>query len=165
MRSRTSPLTLSGLVLLAAVNGLLLLAAAKQVISDGSAATEDVGWTPRLQKLDATETQTTTAEIHQEILFHPIFSRSRVPFVPPPRAPKPAPPPTAVSIDPEFVLGGIMINGETKRAYLMQKTNHNGAWVGEGEEFIGWKVQSINTGGAKLQKESRIIEVQLYAKP
>jgi hypothetical protein len=164
MRSRTSPLILAGLALLAGVNGLLLVAAARQAISDDFPVAEDSGWVPQLPKLDAAETQTTAAAAHQEILAHPIFSRSRVPFAPPPPAPpKPAQPPAAVFIDPGFVLGGVMINGDIKKAYLLQKTNHNGAWVGEGEDFAGWKVQTINAGGAKLRKESRVIEVLLYA--
>ena len=56
-----------------------------------------------------------------------------------------------------------MINGKIKKAYLSQKTDPNGAWVAEGEDFVGWKVESISKGGAKLQKESHTIEVQLYA--
>ena len=55
-----------------------------------------------------------------------------------------------------------MINGEIKRAYLLQKSDRNGAWVSEGEDFVGWKVQSISTGGAKLERASHTIEVRLY---
>jgi hypothetical protein len=99
---------------------------------------------------------------YQEILAHPIFSRSRAPYVPSaPPAPKPSPPP-AVFIDPGLVLGGVMVNGAVKKAYLFQKTDKSGVWVGEGDDFIGWRVQSITAEVAKLQKDTHVIEVRLY---
>ena len=45
-----------------------------------------------------------------------------------------------------------MVNGTIKKAYLLQKTDKSGAWVDEGDDFVGWRVQSITTDAAKLQK-------------
>jgi hypothetical protein len=164
MRLRISPLVLAGLALLAAINGCLLLGAIKEVMSADLSGPDKVEWKPRLPDLDAGEAPITTAALHPQILAHPIFSKSRLPFVPPPAPPaKPAPPPPVVFIDPGFVIGGVMIKGEIKKAYLLRKSDRNGTWVGEGEDFVGWKVQSISTGAATLEKDSRTIEVRLYA--
>jgi hypothetical protein len=161
-RSRTPPLVLFGLALLAAVNAWLLLMAAHQTMSEDQVAAEEPGWTPRLPSLEDAQTPTTATVSYQEILAHPIFSRSRAPYVPPaPPAPKSSPPP-AVFIDPGLVLGGVMVNGAIKKAYLFQKTDKSGAWVGEGDDFVGWRVQSITADAAKLQKETHVIEVRLY---
>jgi hypothetical protein len=164
MRPRVSPLGLAGLALLAGINGCLLFAAANQVMSEDRSAAEKVEWKPRLPDLDTGEAPMTTAALHPQILAHPIFSRSRHPFVPPPApSAKPAPAPAVVFVDPGFVIGGVMIKGEIKKAYLLRKSDRNGTWVGEGEDFVGWKVQSISTGAATLEKDSRTIEVRLYA--
>jgi hypothetical protein len=161
-RPRTPPLILLGLALLAAANVWLLLMAVQQATSEDQTAAEEPAWTPRLQGSEDARTQTTATVSYQEILAHPIFSRSRAPYVPSaPPAPKPNPPPAAF-IDPGLVLGGVMVNGTTKKAYLFQKTDKSGAWVGEGDDFVGWKVQSITADAAKLQKEAHVIEVRLY---
>lgn len=159
-RARTPPLVLLGLALPAAANIWLVLMAAQQATSGDQIAAEEPGWTPRLPSLEDARAQTTAT--YQEILAHPIFSRSRAPYVPSaPPAPKPSPPP-AVFIDPGLVLGGVMVNGAIKKAYLFQKTDKSGAWVGEGDDFIGWRVQSITAEVAKLQKDAHVIEVRLY---
>jgi hypothetical protein len=56
-----------------------------------------------------------------------------------------------------------MINKETKKAYVFRKGERTGSWLAEGEEILGWKVQSIDSGGAKLQKDGRSIELPLFA--
>lgn len=161
-RSRTPPLVLFGLSLLAAANAWFLIMVAQQTMFEDQVAAEEPGWTPRLSSLENDRTQTTTTVSHQEILAHPIFSRSRTPYVPPAApAPKSASPPLAFT-DPGFVLGGVMVNGTIKKAYLLQKAEKSGAWVGEGDDFIGWRVQSITTDAARLQKETHVIEVLLY---
>jgi hypothetical protein len=161
-RARTPPLVLLGLTLLAAANAWLLLMVAQQATSEDQVAAEEPGWTPRLPRLEDARTQETATVSYQGILARPIFSRSRAPYVPPaPSAPKAAPPPVAFT-DPGFVLGGVMVNGAIKKAYLLQKTDKSGAWVGEGDDFVGWRVQSITAEAAKLQKETHVIEVRLY---
>jgi hypothetical protein len=161
-RSRTPPLVFFGLALLAVANAWFLIMAAQQTMSEDQVAAEEPGWSPRLPGLEGARMETTAAVSHQEILARPIFSRSRALYVPPaPAAPKSAPPPVAFT-DPGFVLGGIMVNGTIKKAYLSQKADKSGVWVGEGDDFIGWRVQSITTDAAKLQKETHVIEVLLY---
>jgi hypothetical protein len=164
MRLRTSPLALGGIAALAAANIWLLSIAIGQIVTDDETSAADAAsWVPRLAKLDAAETQATLAAAHQDILAHPVFSRSRAPFVPaPPPPPKAAQPPPTVFIDPALVLGGIMLSGGTKKAYLSQKTSHEGAWVGIGDNIAGWKVESITVEGTTLQKDSHTIEVRLY---
>jgi hypothetical protein len=102
---------------------------------------------------------------HSEILAHPLFYKTRAPYVPPPRPP-PAPPKTVVSAaaaDPGIALGGGDARG-SKKGHLFSKGGATGAWIVEGESFMGWKVQSIDAGGAKLQQADQTIELQLYAK-
>lgn len=162
MRSRTPPLVLFGLALLAAANVGLLLMAVHQAMAEDQAAAEEPGWSPRLPRLEDARTQTMATVSYQEILAHPIFSRSRAPYVPSaPPAPKPSPPP-AVFVDPGLILGGVMVNGTIKKAYLFQKTDKSGAWVGEGDDFVGWRIQSITADAAKLKKETHVIELHLY---
>jgi hypothetical protein len=55
-----------------------------------------------------------------------------------------------------------MTNDRLRKAYLLTKTNSAGSWVGEGESFLGWKIQSVDTTSAKLRQQDRIIELQLY---
>jgi hypothetical protein len=55
-----------------------------------------------------------------------------------------------------------MINGEVKKAYLFRKGDRTGAWLAEGEEIMGWKVQTIDSDGARLRKDGRGIELSLY---
>jgi hypothetical protein len=161
-RSRTPPLVFFGLALLAAANAWSLIMTAQQTMFEDQVAAEEPGWSPRLPSLEDARMQTTTTVSQQGILAHPIFSRSRAPYVPPaPPAPKSGPPPVAFT-DPGFVLGGVMVNGTIKKVYLLQKTDKSGAWVGEGDDFVGWRVQSITTDAAKLQKETHVIEVLLY---
>lgn len=161
-RSRAPPLVLFGLALLAVADVGLLQMAIHQAMSEDQVATEEPGWSPRLPKLEDARTLTTATASYQEILASPVFSRSRAPFVPSaPPVPKSSPPP-AVFIDPGLVLGGVMVNGAVKKAYLFRKTDKSGAWVGEGDDFVGWRIQSITADAAKLQKETHVIEVRLY---
>jgi hypothetical protein len=103
---------------------------------------------------------------YQQALAHPIFFKTRLTFAPPPPPPpppvsRPAPPP-APAADPGLAVGGVVINGEVKNAYVFRKADHSGSWLAEGEEIMGWKVHSIDNGGAKLRKDDRNIELQLY---
>jgi hypothetical protein len=44
------------------------------------------------------------------------------------------------------------------------KADQTGSWLIEGEEIMGWKVRGTDSGGAKLQKDGRDIELPLYAR-
>ncbi|HZP79815.1 MAG TPA: hypothetical protein VFB45_27015 [Pseudolabrys sp.] len=164
MRLPAPPLALAGLALLVGLNGWLLLEAIGQFAADDAAPAPTAAWTPHLSDFGADEKVPKAAPSPNEILVRPIFSKSRAPFVaPPPPPPKVVAAPAVAFVDPGFVLGGVMINGQIKRAYLQRKVDLSGAWVGEGEDFVGWKVQTINEGTAILRKESRTINVELYA--
>lgn len=164
IKLRTSPLVIAALAVLVVFNVYLMSSVIQEAASDDPKATADASWVPRLASPESTETQAKTAAPAQDILLHPVFSRSRAPFVPsPPPAPKAHVVAAPVFTDPGFVLGGVALSGETKRAFLLQKANHTGAWAGEGDEVEGWKLQSITAETATLQKESHVIELRLYS--
>jgi hypothetical protein len=96
-------------------------------------------------------------------LRRPLFFKTRAPFVPrpPPPPPKPTPAPV-VQADPGLVLGGVVINRDLRKAYLLSKADPRGAWVSEGDNFMGWKIVSVERTGAKLQQSDRMLELQLY---
>lgn len=164
MRLRTSPLVIATLAVFAAFNVYLMSSVMQETASDDPKATASARWVPKLASPESTETQAKpSAAPDQDILLHPIFSRSRTPFVPPPPPPQKAPavaPP--VFTDPGFVLGGVMLNGQAKRAFLLQTRNHVAAWASEGDDVEGWTLKSITAEAATLQKESHVIELRLY---
>jgi hypothetical protein len=163
MRLRAPPLVLAGIAVLVAANIWLLSMVVGQIVTDDKAVADEARWIPHLAKLDTGEAHATSATAHQDILAHPVFAKSRAPFVPPPPPiPKAPPTPAPVLSDPGFSLGGVMLSGDTKRAYLLQKTNQRGAWAGEGDDVAGWKLESITAETATLRKESHVIELRLY---
>jgi len=54
------------------------------------------------------------------------------------------------------------MHGVRKKAYVFGKGNTQGTWVSEGEIFLGWTVQSIDSGAAKVKQSNRVLELQLY---
>jgi hypothetical protein len=108
---------------------------------------------------------TRAAAAYRETLAHPVFYKTRQPFVPPPTTPPPATPNTAAlpaPADPGIALGGVAINSDLKKVYLFSKANSLGAWVREGETFMGWTVQSVGPEGAKLRQADRELRLELY---
>jgi hypothetical protein len=63
---------------------------------------------------------------------------------------------------PGFVMGGVTIARGIRNAYLLTRAGPGGAWVNEGEDFMGWKVESVGSTGTKLQQQGRTIELELY---
>jgi hypothetical protein len=167
MASRISPLALAGLTVAGGVNFWLLTEVIGIALEDPPPVERETG-APRLTGPDDPAAIAKPIASYQQTLARPLFFKTREPFVarpappPPVQAPKPAPPPTAF-VDPGISLAGIMISGQARKAYLVRKPDPNGAWVREGEDFMGWKVQSISAGAAKLQQSDRTIELQLYA--
>ncbi len=166
MAVRISPLAAAGLLALAGVNISLLIAIAGDVAPETHASTGPAEWTPSLSA--ATESIPNPKPIlaYEQTLAHPIFFKSRGPFVAPVKAAPPAAVPAAplapIFVDPGLVLGGILMNGGVNKAYLSRKTDPNGTWVTQGESFVGWKVRSIETGRAKLEKDGHVIDLWLY---
>ena len=48
--------------------------------------------------------------------------------------PKPAPPPI---VDPGLIVGGVIISGDVRKAYVYGKADSHGTWVSEGETLAG----------------------------
>ena len=101
---------------------------------------------------------------YKQILARPVFFKSREPFVP---APPPGPTVSSAAqapsvVDPHLVLGGVMIQNDVRKAYLFSRANTSGAWIGEGEEFLGWQIRSIDGSGASLEQKGRHIDLKLY---
>ena len=164
MKLRIAPLTLAGLLMAIAINAGLLVAIASEVVSDNLAAADKVEWNPSLPASVGNVVSRRPIEAYRPIVASPVFFKSREPYVPPPPAPPPVliatPPP--VVVDPGLVLGGVVIRNSVRKAYVFSRAGAGGAWKAEGEEFLGWKVRSIDETGAKLEQKGRAIELQLY---
>lgn len=103
-----------------------------------------------------------SVDSYQAILSAPVFVKTRHPYAPPPPAPAPVittPPPP---VDPGLKLAGVLIDRALKKAFLLSRTDSTGAWVGEGESFAGWKVESVEPAGVTLQNAGRVLELELY---
>ena len=168
MTSRVAPLALAGLLVLGSIDAWLLttlidVGAADDVVPAASEPLLNLQMPPR---------ETTAAkpiDAYRAIVAQPIFFKTRVPYVAPPPAPALAPPvmpvvpsPPPVMTDPGLVLGGIIVNRDMRKIYLSSKADSQGAWVGEGETFKGWKVQSVGSTSTVLQQQNRTIELHLH---
>lgn len=161
-----SPVSMIGLAVLAAVNVCLAATIGIHVLASGEGAIGATAWTPQLSLATPGIRETRATAEHSEILARPVFFKSRVPYVPPP----PAPPPSIavaapiVNLDPGLVLAGVMITGRIKKAYFVQKMGAQGTWADEGENLMGWRVESIATEIVTLEQQGRRLELQLYPK-
>jgi len=165
-----APLTAIGLLILCGIGITLLTLTAKEILQDDDVPTAKIEWTPKLSTSAERLSSATPLSAYQETIAHPVFFKNRQPFVPPPPPAPPPPPPVVRStpppppvVDPGLAVGGIMIISGARKVYLFRKTDRTGSWLAEGEEILGWKVRSIDSGGAKLQKDGRDIELLLYA--
>lgn len=99
-------------------------------------------------------------------LAQPVFFRTRSPYVPPP-PPAPvvqstqAPVPIA---NPGLSVAGVIINDKLRKAYLLQQNQPVGTWVAEGENVLGWTLQSVTPTGITLAQSNRTIDLELYLK-
>jgi hypothetical protein len=164
MKLRISPLAAAGLLIVLSANVGLLAAIAVEVLSDGSAAVDKADWNIGLSAPVGSVANRKPIEAYGQILARPVFFKSREPFVPPPPPSSPvliaAPPP--VVVDPGLVLGGVMIKNDVRKAYVFSRAKAGGAWIGEGDDFMGWQIRSINRTSAKLEQKGRSIDLQLY---
>jgi hypothetical protein len=165
-----APLTAIALLILGGSSILLVGLTVAEILQDNDVSTPKIGWAPKLSTSAERLTSVTPFNAYQQTTAHSIFFKTRQPFVPPPPPPpppplaRPSPPPPPV-VDPGLAVGGVMISGSAKKAYVVRKADRAGSWLAEGEEIMGWKVQSIDSGGAKLQKDDRNIELPLYTQP
>jgi hypothetical protein len=168
MTGRIAPLAAAGIAALAAVNVWLRTVLIAGVTGGEPAALAAPAWNPNLPGAGEDAPAARPINAYRETLVHPVFFKTREPYVAPPRpvappAPamlaKPAPPPI---VDPGLIVGGVIISGDVRKAYVYGKTDPHGTWVSEGETLAGWKVGAIDPDGIKLQQQDRTIELQLY---
>jgi hypothetical protein len=165
MRLRVAPLNALVLVILGAANAWLLTVLLRDAEIDAWQPPASMTPLPNLTE-SANGPSVTKPAAHAQTLAHPVFFKSRLPYVPPPpaparAAPKPAPPPAPV--DPGIAMGGVAIDGVLRKAYLFSKSASQGAWVSEGENFMG-SVQSIDATSARLGQADRLLDLQLYGR-
>jgi len=95
----------------------------------------------------------------ENILQHPLFSRSRqgaavtVSVAPPP------PPP--VMMDQSIALKGVFINGASAKAFLTSTQNPLGVWVAVNEEIAGWRVVTIQPDQVLLDAQNEKLVIPL----
>ena len=161
---RLSP-GLAGLLGLSVLNAALLAGVAAQLASDGSTSLGKVEGTLIVSGSIKEAAVRKPFEAYNVILAHPVFFKSRAPFVAPPPAPSPPPPapPPPVATDPGLFVGGVMLKDGLSKAFLFRKAGSvAGTWASEGEEFQGWRVRSIDNSGVKLEQGGRTIRLSLY---
>lgn len=98
-------------------------------------------------------------------LATPAFFKSRAPYVPP--APMivaaavvaPAAPPPTVTV------AGIVIDKRVRKALLLSPADNNGAWLSEGDQVMGWKVEAITAAGVTLRQNSSKLDIRMYSTP
>ena len=164
-----APLNAIGLLILGGSCMLLLKLTAQEIRQDDVVAPAKVEWTPKLSISAGPVADAAPLSAYRQTTERPLFFKTRQPFVPLPHPPprlapavaKSAPPPPPPA-DPGLAVGGVIITGQAKKAYLFNKTDRTGSWLVEGEEITGWKVKSIDSAGAMLTKDGRDVELPLY---
>jgi hypothetical protein len=152
-----------GVLIVGSANLWLVAIIAKGIISDGHATVDRVEWNSNLSSsMDRAENKK-SIDSYKQILARPLLYKSREPFVAPPVAPPVLNviPPAATS-DPGFVLAGVIITSETKKAYIFTKADNAGIWANEGDDFMGWKIHFVDGTSVRLEQQGRVIEVRLY---
>jgi hypothetical protein len=166
MKQRIAPwraMVLAGLV---GLNIGLAAIAASALLSSDAPALPRVDWTPPTANADPVPSDAKPIARYMQTLSHPIFFKTREPFVAPPPAPPPSPPttrpPPPVVLDPGLILGGIMVMQGVRKAYLFRKTDPSGTWVADGEDFMGWKIEIVDAAAVVLGNGERRIGLKLY---
>jgi len=165
MRLRGAPLTVAALVALAVANAWLLSVALRQGGTSVQNPVLDAAPLPSVSETTSGLPAVRPAVAYRETLAHPVFFQTREPFVPTPPPPPPAPAKPAAPpapADPGIVLGGVAIDSTLRKAYLYNRANPQGAWVSEGETFMGWTVQTIEPGATRLKQSDRELALELY---
>jgi hypothetical protein len=164
MTRRFAPLPTAILIVFALTNVWLIAILADLAFAAPDVEGEKVNWNPPLSASSWEEPSLRPIAAYPQTLAHPIFFKSRAPYVPPPPPPPPvavaAPPPPIVV--PDLAVGGIFIRGSLRKAYLFKKTDPSGTWFKLGENVVGWELDAVDARGVTLEKEGRNIRLQLY---
>ena len=108
MRLRVAPLAAAGLVLLGGLNVGLLAAVLAQIAPGDQPAKENTEWIPQAGRSVEPVATRKSIESYKLTLAHPVFFKTREPFVPrppPPPPPKVVQPAAPVVVDPGLILG------------------------------------------------------------
>lgn len=55
-----------------------------------------------------------------------------------------------------------MIKNDVRKAFVFSRGGSGGAWIAEGDDFMGWQIRSIDRTSAKLEQKGRSLDLQLY---
>jgi hypothetical protein len=165
MRRRIPPITSIALLMAGCLNLVLIAQIVTHALSSDVAVTTRSAWDAGLSSIEGA-TGRKPLGAYAQILAHPLFFKSREPFVaaPPPPQPPPQTQSSTAMSDPGLIVEGVMIRAGLSRAFLLSSGGMNGAWVSEGEVFQGWQVKSIDRSGVKLEQGGRPLDLQLYPK-
>jgi hypothetical protein len=167
MKLRIAPWRAIVLAGLLSLNVGLVAIAASALLSSDAPAPARVDRTPPVATAGTAPPDNKPIARYPQTLAHPIFFKTREPFVPPPPAPPPPPPttrpsPPPVMADPSLTLGGIIMMQGVRKAYVFRRTDPSGTWIANGEDFMGWRIQTIDAAGIVLRNGDRKIDLKLY---
>lgn len=89
------------------------------------------------------------------IVARPLFSRSRQPAAAPTETIR------AAVVDRQINLRGVFINGAVAKAFMLSPQTPLGAWRKRGEEFEGWRVDSVAPDRVTLTSQAERMIVPL----
>ncbi|MDF0584152.1 hypothetical protein [Bradyrhizobium yuanmingense] len=98
-------------------------------------------------------------------LATPAFFKSRAPYVPPAPAAVPATAVAPVAPPPTVTVAGIVIDKRIKKALVLSPADNNGTWLSEGDQVMGWRVETITAAGVTLRQNSSKLDVRMYPSP
>lgn len=162
---RRAPTVIIGIAALLCLNGALItlgwIALSVAPLSvDPIAGSE---WTPPDLATPPSATRHAGApEPDDLVLARPIFFPSRKPFEPPvaqAAITPPAPPPP----DPTFVVDGIMLTGDARKAHLRQPQETDGRWYETRHVIDGWMIVQIDAGGIVVEQAEWKLAIRLYS--
>lgn len=163
MMSGVAPWKIIALIGLLGLNTSLVVGVGSTVFSDRTLRPKRLDWLAPISVSGKNLPEAKPIASYPLTLTHPVFFKTRAPFVaPPPPVPAPVRPPPLIMADPGLVLGGIMIIQGTRKAYLFRKTESVGVWVGAEDGFLEWRIQSIDAAGIVLHNGDRVLDLKLY---
>ncbi len=134
----------------------------------GRAGGKDLSWTPPDLAIAGGVFVMPPAAQYSEIKRRPVFSQTRRPYVMPP--PKPAvrqairPEPVRHDFPEDVVLLGILRTGDLQAALLSRIGTDTARWIGKGDEFLHWRVQSLGEDFVIMSHKKNRNHVYLYEK-
>lgn len=100
----------------------------------------------------------------ENIVQHPLFSRSRQGAAPVVLASAPvSSPPRLSGLDQNVTLKGVFISGGLAKGFLVTSENPIGVWVGLNEEIAGWRVVTVQPDQVQLNGQGEKLVLSLNA--